>query len=164
MPRSLSKCLATRGLRLWYVLVPETTKAEGFAEVGAPGRVSACRPAHQDGMLNNFLLSQATCRHGPAPPLAAWVDCFRVFWLPSKGAINLHPPRVSQGSDKWPERRRSFAEEPAFSGRATPAGGGAAVVFKVGAVLAFIVLRTLAEIVTGTVVALGAVWQGLGSQ
>lgn len=42
------------------------------------------------------------------------------------------------------------------------AGGGAAVVFKVGAVLAFIVLRTLAEIVTGTVVALGAVLAGIG--
>lgn len=42
------------------------------------------------------------------------------------------------------------------------AGGGAAVVFKVGAVLAFIVLRTLAEIVAGTVVALGAVLAGIG--
>lgn len=42
------------------------------------------------------------------------------------------------------------------------AGGGAAVVFKVGAVLAFIVLRTLAEIVAGAVVALGAVLAGVG--
>ena len=44
----------------------------------------------------------------------------------------------------------------------TFAGGGAAVVFQVGAVLAFIVLRTLAEIVAGTVVALGAVLAGIG--
>ena len=113
-------------------------------------------------MLNEFP-SLPRLLAGMVPPLAAWVDCFHVFWLPSKGAINLHPPRVSQGSDKWPERRRSFAEEPAFSGAsATFAGGGAAVVFKVGAVLAFIVLRTLAEIVTGTVVALGAVLAGIG--
>lgn len=41
-------------------------------------------------------------------------------------------------------------------------GGCAAVVFKVGAVLAFIVLGTLAEIVTGTVVALGTVLAGIG--
>ena len=44
----------------------------------------------------------------------------------------------------------------------TFAGGGAAVVFKVGAVLAFIVLRTLAEIVAGSVVALGTVLAGIG--
>lgn len=41
-------------------------------------------------------------------------------------------------------------------------GGCAAVVFKVGAVLAFIVFSTLAEIVAGTVVALGAVLAGIG--
>lgn len=41
------------------------------------------------------------------------------------------------------------------------AGGRAAVVFKVGAVLAFVVLSTLAEIVTGTVVALGTVLAGI---
>lgn len=36
------------------------------------------------------------------------------------------------------------------------------MVFKVGAVLALVVLGTLAEIVTGTVVALGAVLAGIG--
>lgn len=36
------------------------------------------------------------------------------------------------------------------------------MVFKVGAVLAFVVLGTLAEIVTGTVVALGTVLAGIG--
>lgn len=36
------------------------------------------------------------------------------------------------------------------------------MVFKVGAVLAFIVLRTLAEIVAGSVVALGTVLAGIG--
>lgn len=41
-------------------------------------------------------------------------------------------------------------------------GGRAAVVFEVGAVLAFVVLRTLAEIVAGTVVALGTVLAGVG--
>lgn len=41
-------------------------------------------------------------------------------------------------------------------------GGRAAVVFKVGAVLAFVVLGTLAEIVAGTVVALGTVLAGVG--
>lgn len=41
-------------------------------------------------------------------------------------------------------------------------GGGAAMVFKVGAVLAFIVLRTLAEIVAGTVEALGTILAGIG--
>lgn len=41
-------------------------------------------------------------------------------------------------------------------------GGRAAVVFKVGAVLAFVVLGTLAEIVAGTVVALGPVLAGIG--
>lgn len=35
------------------------------------------------------------------------------------------------------------------------------MVFKVGAVLAFVVLSTLAEIVTGTVVALGTVLAGI---
>lgn len=42
------------------------------------------------------------------------------------------------------------------------AGSGATVVFKVGAVLALVVLGTLAEIVTGTVVAVGAVLAGIG--
>lgn len=36
------------------------------------------------------------------------------------------------------------------------------MVFKVGAVLALVVLGTLAEIVTGTVVAVGAVLAGIG--
>lgn len=36
------------------------------------------------------------------------------------------------------------------------------MVFKVGAVLAFIVFSTLAEIVAGTVVALGTVLAGIG--
>lgn len=36
------------------------------------------------------------------------------------------------------------------------------MVFKVGAVLALVVLGTLAEIVTGTVVALGAILAGIG--
>lgn len=36
------------------------------------------------------------------------------------------------------------------------------MVFKVGAVLAFVVLGTLAEIVAGTVVALGTVLAGVG--
>lgn len=42
-------------------------------------------------------------------------------------------------------------------------GGRSAVVFQVGAVLAFVVVSTLAEIVAGTVVALGAIlaWVGL---
>lgn len=116
----------------------------------------------QDGMLNE-LPSLPRLLAGMVPPLAAWIDCFHVFWLPSKGAINLHSPRVSQGSDKWPERRRGLAEEPGLSrAGGTFAGGGAAVVFKVGAVLAFIVLRTLAEIVAGAVVALGAVLAGIG--
>lgn len=41
-------------------------------------------------------------------------------------------------------------------------GGGATVVLKVGAVLAFIVVWTLAEIVAGTVVALGTILAGVG--
>lgn len=44
----------------------------------------------------------------------------------------------------------------------TFAGSGATVVFKVGAVLALVVLWTLAEIVAGTVVALGAILAGIG--
>lgn len=41
-------------------------------------------------------------------------------------------------------------------------GGRAAVVFQVGAVLAFVVLGALAEVVAGTVVALGTVLAGIG--
>lgn len=116
----------------------------------------------QDRMLNELPYLPRLLA-GMVSPLAAWIDCFHVFWLRSKGAINLHSPRGSQGSDKWPEQRKGLSEEPGLSrAGGTFTGGGAAVVFKVGAVLAFIVLRTLAEIVAGTVVALGAMLAGIG--
>lgn len=58
------------------------------------------------------------------------------------------------------ERASDTGQKPREGGTFT--GGRAAVVFKVGAVLAFVVLGTLAEIVAGTVVALGTVLAGVG--
>lgn len=54
------------------------------------------------------------------------------------------------------------AEPGAGLGGSTFTGGRAAVVFQVGAVLAFVVLGALAEVVAGTVVALGTVLAGIG--
>lgn len=55
------------------------------------------------------------------------------------------------------------SQEAGAGGGGTFTGGRSAVVFQVGAVLAFVVVSTLAEIVAGTVVALGAIlaWVGL---
>lgn len=75
------------------------------------------------------------------------------------------PPRllrISRGSSKWGKRRGPWRPARTAGGGGTFTGGRAAVVFKAGTVLALVVLGTLAEIVAGAVVALGAVLAGIG--
>lgn len=95
------------------------------------------------------------------------LNCSQVFWLPSnqvRGSdlLTYTLLRVSRNSDKWGHRSELWGQATSLGEGGTFTGGCAAMVFKVGAVLAFIVLSTLAEIVAGTVVALGTVLTGIG--
>lgn len=67
-----------------------------------------------------------------------------------------------RGTGEWGKRTEPWRAAGTTGWGGTFTRSRAAVVFKVGAVLAFVVLRALAEIVTGAVVALGAILAGVG--
>lgn len=62
----------------------------------------------------NFLLSPGYLQ-GMVSSTGGLGRLFYVFWLPPKG-LSIYTRLECPRADKWPERRRSFAEEPAFSG------------------------------------------------
>lgn len=102
------------------------------------------------GLLAGLVLPQA----GPTRLLPCVLTSLS---SPIRGLISSLTPVLGAVTE---ERASDTGQEPGEGGTFT--GGRAAVVFQVGAVLAFVVLSTLAEIVAGTVVALGTVLAGVG--